>query len=100
MSGWAYTRPGDEPPEAVLVFVGSELAGIAWPERPSPEVFARTDRGDVRALVSGFLLRLEPEQLDLSAPVTVVALRSDSAHAAELPPLSRLQGGAAAATIR
>jgi hypothetical protein len=87
MSGWAYGPPGAEPPDAVLVFVGPDLAGIAWPERPSPEAFARTDRGDVRALVSGFLLRLEPDRLDLGAPVTVVALRPDGALARELAPL-------------
>lgn len=86
--GWAYGPPGAGAREAVLVFVGSELAGVVWPERPSPEAFDRADPKDVRALVSGFLIRVEPERLDLDAPVTVVALRPDGSLARELPPLS------------
>jgi hypothetical protein len=93
MRGWAYGPPGAGPPGAVLVFVGSDLAGIAWPERPSPEAFAHSESRDVRALVSGFLVRLEPDRLELHAPVTVVALRPASALAAELPPLAATPSG-------
>jgi|GEM_PF-2259946 len=91
--GWAYGPPGAPTPEEVLVFVGSDLVGGGRPERPTPEVFARSSSRDVRALVSGFLLWVEPERVDLGAPVTVVALRSDGALARELPPLSASQGG-------
>ncbi|MFW6012127.1 MAG: O-antigen ligase family protein [bacterium] len=88
MRGWAYVPSKSEPPDAVLVFVGSELAGIVWPERPSPEAFAQTEPKDVRALVSGFLVPVEPEEVDLEAPVTVVALGSKRSFAVELPPLA------------
>lgn len=88
MRGWVYGPPGAGAPDAVLVFVGSELADVVWPELPSPEAFARSESRDVRALVSGFLLRLQPDRLDLEEPVTVVALRPKGAVAAELPPLA------------
>lgn len=87
LRGWAYGPPGTGAPDAVLVFVGSELAGVVWPERPTPEVFIRSEPRDVQALVSGFLLRLEPERLDLGAPVTLVVLKREDALASELPPL-------------
>jgi hypothetical protein len=91
--GWAYGPPGAPAPEAVLVFVGPELVGVTRAERPSPGAFARSPNRDVRALVSGFLLWVEPERVDLSAPVTVVALRPKAALARELPALSDTEGG-------
>lgn len=86
--GWAYDPAGARSREAVLVFVGQKLVGLTWPERPSPEAFSRTEPKDVRALVSGFLVPVEPEKLDLEAPVTVVALGSKRSFAVELPPLA------------
>lgn len=86
--GWVYDQAGARCREAVLVFVGQRLVGLTWPERPSPEAFARTEPRDVRALVSGFLVPVEPERLDLEAPVTVVALGSERSLAVELPPLA------------
>lgn len=86
--GWAYDPVDARPREAVLVFLGQKLVGFTWPERPSPEAFARTEPRDVRALVSGFLVPVEPEGLDLEAPVTVVTLGSKRSLAVELPPLA------------
>lgn len=86
--GWAFGPPGTQAPEGVLVFVGSDLVGVVWPERPSPELFERAEPKDIRALTAGFEVQVEPDRVDLRAPVTVVALRPGYSAASELPPLS------------
>lgn len=85
--GWVHDPSSDEGAKAVLVFVGSELAGIVRPERPSPELFVRSQRRDIRSLVSGFVLPTEADRLDLDAPVTIVSMGPEGALATELPPL-------------
>lgn len=90
--GWVEGPPAAGPSGAVLVFVGSELAGIVWPERPTPELLRRSESKDVRSLVSGFVLPIEPEGLDLEAPVTIVSLGSEGDLAVGLPPLTAAGG--------
>lgn len=96
LRGWAFDPSGAGAPDLVLVFVGSRLVGTVVPERPSPQAFARAERHDVRALVSGFELPIEPDRLDLDAPVTLVVLRAGSTLARELPALSAPEGLTAA----
>jgi len=86
--GWAFGPPGVGASAPFLVFVGSDLAGVVWPELPSPGLFAQTRPRDVRALVSGFLVPVDPEHLDLEAPVTIGVLQRGRIVAKELPPLS------------
>lgn len=86
--GWAYPPDtGGARREPVLLFVGSELAAVTWPERPSPEVYLRTEPRDMAALTSGFVVRVDPERVDLADPVTIVALGPDRPPAHRLPPL-------------
>ncbi len=89
LRGWAFGPTGSRGRSAVLVFTGPTLAGIAWPERPSPGLYFETRPRDVRALVSGFAIGVDAARLDLDAPVTVVILRGTRAFAKRLPPLSQ-----------
>lgn len=86
--GWAYGPPGFGRPRTVLVFSGPTLVAAGRPELPSSDLFARTDRRDVAALMSGFELPVDTSRFDPRAPVTVVALEGERAIAAELPLLS------------
>lgn len=86
--GWAFALGTTGKPEAVLVFVGSDLVGAVWPEQPTPDVFRRSEGRDIRALTAGFEVAVDTGQIDLSAPVTIVALQNGVALAAELPSLT------------
>ncbi len=90
--GWAYAPDAAGGADLVLVFVGRDLAGVGAADLPSPEAFRASHTRDVRALVSGFVVDVDPAELELDAPVTVVALQAGTAWAKVLPPLS---GGAA-----
>jgi len=85
--GWAFDPSGGGAPRAVLVFVGDELVGVARPELASEDLFLQQDTPDVRSLTAGFLIPVTKE-LDLEAPVTVVALDSGAGLVARLPPLT------------
>lgn len=91
--GWAFDPSATRAPKAVLVFVGSRLAAVVWPERPSPGVLARVERKTVRALTAGFLFRAEPDRGDFDAPVTIIVLERGRALAKEVPPLSGASPG-------
>lgn len=88
IQGWAFDPAGGGAPDAVLVFVGSKLVGVARPELVSTELFRRLRTHDVAALTAGFQIPAPPEELDLDAPVMVVALEAEKAYAAELPALA------------
>lgn len=90
--GWVYDPLTGAAPEPVLLFVGSRLLAVLWPEHPSPELFARTRPKSVSALTAGFAVPVDPQGLDLHAPVNLVALGPESARFVELPPLNRSAG--------
>lgn len=86
--GWAFDPTTETVPEAVLVFVGDNLVGVARPELESTELFRQLRNRTVAALTAGFLVPAAKEAVELEAPVRVVALTGDGARMAHLPPLT------------
>ncbi len=89
VQGWAYAPRRGEP-DHVVVFIGSEPVQVVWPERPTKEVFLRTEDRDVRALTAGFVFWTKDDWLAHEDPVTIVATYGGEHLAVQLPPLSEL----------
>lgn len=86
--GWIYDPVTGKTPDSVLVFVGSQLVAVVWPEQPSTELFAVARPKDVSALTAGFRTPVNRQRIDLEAPVVLVALEPTLGTMVELPSLA------------